>query len=199
MIIKIRAHNHNVRIKMLRMDNAAEFRSKTFEDFCTATSIHLTYFVPYEYNQNGLAEAYIKKLQMVARPLLLHAKLPATLWGHLVLHTAALLRLCPTLLNPITFQKLLIGCTPNISHLRIFASRVWVPRPEPLRQIISAHREDGVYMGFDSPSIIRYLVPSTGALLRARFQNCVFENVFPHVPCPKGNPDHTFTPPRPSP
>ena len=52
-------------------------------------------------------------------------------------------------------------------------------------------------MGFDSPSILRYFVPSTGALLRARFQNCVFEkNVFPHVPCPKGTPDLNFYSPQ---
>ena len=197
MIIKIRAHNPDVRIKMLRMDNAAEFSSKTFEDFCTATGIHLTYSVPYEHSQNGLAEAYIKKLQMVARPLLLHAKLPATLWGHAILHAIVLLRLCPTLLNPITSQELLTSRTPNISHLRIFGCQVWVPRPEPLRRTISAHREEGVYMGFDSPSILKYFVPSTGALLKARFQNYVFEeNVFPHVPCPKGTPDLNFYSPQ---
>ena len=104
---------------------------------------------------------------MVARPLLLHAKLPATLWGHAILHAAALLRLRPTLLNPITSQQLLTGRTPNVSHLRTFGCRVWVPRPEPLRRTISAHREEGVYMGFDSPSILRYFVPFIGALLKA--------------------------------
>ena len=50
------------------MDNVAEFRSKTFEDFCTASGIQLMYFVPYEHNQNGLVEAHIKKLQM-SRPM----------------------------------------------------------------------------------------------------------------------------------
>ena len=179
------------------MDNAGEFKSKTFEDFCTATGIHLTYFVPYEHSQNGIVEAYIKKLQMVAWPLLLYAKLPATLWGHAILHATALLRLCPTLLNPITSQQLLIGRTPDVSHLRIFGCRVWVPRPEPLRRMISAHREEGVYMGFDSLSILRYFIPSTGALLKARFQNCIFEeNVFPHVPCPKGTSDLNFYSPQ---
>ena len=134
---------------------------------------------------------------MVARPLLLFAKLPATLWRHAILHAAALLRLRPTLLNPITSQELLTNRTPNISHLRIFGSWVWVPRPEPLRRTISAHKEEGVYMGFDSPSIIRFFVPSTGALLKARFQNCVFEeNVFPHVPCPKGTLDLNFYSPQ---
>ena len=34
-------------------------------------------------------------------------------------------------------------------------------------------------MGFDSPSIIRYLEPSTGNLLKAKFANCRFiEHVF---------------------
>ena len=52
-------------------------------------------------------------------------------------------------------------------------------------------------MGFDSPSIIRYFVPSTRALLRIHFQNCVFEeNVFPHVLCPKGTPDLNFYSPQ---
>ena len=197
MIIKIKAHHPEVRIKTLKMVNAGEFKSKTFKDFCTATSIHLTYSVPYEHSQNGLTEAYIKKLQMVARPLLLHAKLLATLWGHAILHAAALLRLRPTLLNPITFQQLLTGRTPDVSHLRIFGCKVWVPWLEPLRRTISALREEGVYMGFDSPSILRYFVPSTGALLKACFQNCIFEeNVFPHVPCPKGIPDLNFYSPQ---
>ena len=134
---------------------------------------------------------------MVARPLLLHAKLPATLWRHAILHAATLLRLCPTLLNPITSQELLTGRTPNVSHLRVFGCRVWVPRPEPLRRTIAAHREEGVYMGFDSPSILRYFVPSSRALLKARFQNCIFEeNVFPYVPCPKGTPDLNFYSPQ---
>jgi hypothetical protein len=56
------------------MDNAKEFKSHAFEDYCIATGINLTYYVPYEHAQNELAEAFIKKIQLVARPLLLHAK-----------------------------------------------------------------------------------------------------------------------------
>ena len=78
MLIKIRTHYSDSSMKTLRVDNATEFRSKTFEDYCTATDIALMYSVPYEYSQNGLAEANIKKLQMVAGLLLLHARLPAT-------------------------------------------------------------------------------------------------------------------------
>ena len=99
MILKIRAHYPDANIKTLRMDNVGEFKSQNFEDYCVASGIALTYTVPYEHSQNGLAEAYIKKIQLVVQPLLIHAKLPSSLWGHAVLHVAAFLRLRPTLLH----------------------------------------------------------------------------------------------------
>ena len=156
-------------MKTLQVDNVAKFRSQTFEDYCTAFGISLTYCVSYEHNQNGLAEVYIKKLQMVARPLLLHARLLATLWGHAILHVASLFWLRPTLLNSNSLQELLTGHVPNIAHLQTFGCRVWAPRPKSQRKTISTHHEEGVYIGFDSPSIIRYLIPSTRTLLCARF------------------------------
>ena len=74
-------------------------KSHAFKDYCIATGITLIHTVPYEHAQNGLAEAFVKKIQLVARPLLLHAHLPSNLRGHVVLHAAALLRLRSRLLN----------------------------------------------------------------------------------------------------
>jgi hypothetical protein len=167
------------------MDNAKEFKSHAFEDYCIATGINLTYSVPYEHAQNGLAEAFIKKIQLVARPLLLHANMPSSLWGHAVLHAASLLKLRPTLLNTQTPQELLSGRPPDVSHIRVFGCQVWVPLPEPRRHTIGAHRQEGVYVGFDSPSIIRYLDPLTCNLYKARFANCKFiETHFPTLSIP---------------
>jgi hypothetical protein len=40
-------------------------------------------------------------------------------------------------------------------------------------------RRLGVYVGFDSPSIIRYLEPLTGDFFKAHFEYCYFdENIF---------------------
>jgi hypothetical protein len=175
------------------MDNAQEFRSHAFEDYCTATGIQLTYSVPYEHAQNGLAEAFIKKVQLITRPLLLHAHLPSDLWAHAVLHAAALLKLRPTLLNTQTPLEILSGRPPNISHIRVFGCQVWVPFPDPRRHTIGAHRQEGVYIGFDSPSIIRYLDPLTRTLYKARFANCRFiETTFPPISTPIPHPNLTF-------
>jgi hypothetical protein len=106
-LLHYKCHFPDHPIKYLCMDNAQEFRSHAFEDYCTATGITLTYSTPYEYAQNGLAEAFVRKIQLIAsnvRPLLLHANLPSNMWGHVVLHATSLLRLRPTLLNTQTQQ-----------------------------------------------------------------------------------------------
>jgi hypothetical protein len=36
------------------------------------------------------------------------------------------------------------------------------------------HRKLGIYVGYSSPSIIKYLEPLTGDLFTARFANCIF-------------------------
>ena len=109
MLIKFRTHHPDFSVKTLRMDNSKEFRSKHFEDYCTAIGIDLTYAAPYEHSQNGLAETFIKKIQLISRPLLLHAGLPSNMWAHAVLHAATLLRYRPTLLNDHSSLELLTG------------------------------------------------------------------------------------------
>ena len=44
----------------------------------------------------------------------------------------------------------------------------------------------GIYVGFNSPSIIRFLEPTTGDLFTARFADCHFnETTFPSIGTPK--------------
>ena len=140
------------------------------------------YSVPYKHFQNGLAEAFIKKIQLISRPLLIQASVPSYFWAHVVLHAVTLLKYKPTLLNDYSPLELLSGQTPDISHFRVFGCQIWVPIAEPKQTTISKHRVEGVYLGFNFPSIIRYLTFSTGILHKARFQNCKFDETrFPSV------------------
>ena len=119
-LLRYRNHFPDYPIKYLWMDNAKEFISLSFEDYCSAMGITLTYTVPYEHIQNGLAKVFIKKIQLIARPLLLHANLPSNMWGHAVLHATALLLLRPTLLNVQTPYELVAGRPPDVTHIRTF-------------------------------------------------------------------------------
>ena len=82
--------------------------------------------VAHVHSQNGLAESFIKRLQLIAKPLLLKTKLPLSAWGHAIIHAAHLIRLCPTANHNLSPLQLAKGYHLNISHLRVFGSVVYV-------------------------------------------------------------------------
>jgi transposase InsO family protein len=69
-IIRLKASFPDNRIQSIRMDNAGEFRSKAFDDYCLAMGIKVEHSVPHVHTQNGLAESLIKRIKWIARPLL---------------------------------------------------------------------------------------------------------------------------------
>ena len=58
--------------------------------------IDVQYSVSHVQTHNGLAESFIKRLQLIARLLLLNTKLPLSAWGHAIIHAVNLIRLRPT-------------------------------------------------------------------------------------------------------
>lgn len=179
-IIKLRAHFPDYPIKRVRLDNAGEFTSKSFNDFCQSIGITVEHPVAHVHTQNGLAESLIKRLQLIARPLLMRSRLPSSAWGHAILHAAILIRLRPTAYHKFSPLQLVSGREPNISHLKVFGCAVYVPIPPPKRTKMGPQRRLGIYVGFESPSIIKYLEPMTGDQFTARYLDCHFdETMFP--------------------
>ena len=156
------------------MDNAADFSSKAFNDYFMALGIEIQHSVPYVHTKNGLAESLIKRIKLIARPLLQDCNLPTTCWGHAVLHTADLIPLRPTayhLASPLQFVH---GDPPSISHLQKFSCAIYVPISPPNRTSMGPHRKLRVYVRYLSQSIIKYLEPLTGDLLTALYADCIF-------------------------
>ncbi|KAM1854333.1 hypothetical protein ACFX14_010186 [Malus domestica] len=77
-IIKLQAQFPDHPIKSIRLDNAGEFMSQTFDDYCMALGIDVEHPVPHVHTQNVLAEEFIKRLQLIARTLLMKMKLPVS-------------------------------------------------------------------------------------------------------------------------
>ncbi|KAJ9540031.1 hypothetical protein OSB04_026537 [Centaurea solstitialis] len=181
-IIKLRAHHPDYPIKSIRLDNAAEFTSKTFDDYCMTLGIDVEHPVAYVHSQNGLAEALIKRLQIIARTLVMRTKLPISAWGYAILHAATLVRLRPIATQPFSAYQLVTGYEPDVSHLRVFGCLVNVPIEPPKRSKFGPQKRRGIYVGYESPSIIRYLEPLTGDLFTARHADCDFdETIFPSL------------------
>ncbi|GKA51598.1 disease resistance CC-NBS-LRR class family protein [Tanacetum coccineum] len=102
---------------------------KISSDYCMSVGIVVEHPVAHVYTQNGLAESLIKRLQLIARPLIMRTKLHVSMWGHAILQAALLIRMRPSADHKYSPIQLASGQEPNISHLRIFCCAVYV---EPL-------------------------------------------------------------------
>ena len=63
--------------------------------------IEVEHLVPHVHSQNGLAEATIKHLQLIARALVMCTNLPVSAWDYAILHAATLIRFRPTAAQPL--------------------------------------------------------------------------------------------------
>ena len=74
-IIKLWVHHPDPPIKSIRLDNAGEFTSKSFDDYCMSIGIEVEHLIPHVHSQNSLAEATIKRIQLIARALMMRTNL----------------------------------------------------------------------------------------------------------------------------
>jgi transposase InsO family protein len=108
-VVRLKANYPEYRIKSIRMDNAAEFSSQPFNDYCMAKRIEVQYSIPYVHTQNGLAKSLIKRIKLIVRPLLQGCNLPTSYWGYAVLHAADLIQLRPTVYHTTSPLQLIRG------------------------------------------------------------------------------------------
>ena len=71
--------------------------------------------VAYVHTQNSLAESLIKRLQLIARPLIVKTKLPISIWGNAILYVAALIRIRSSAYHEYSPLQLAFGQKSNIS------------------------------------------------------------------------------------
>ena len=119
-IIWLKAQFPDHPIKTICFDNASEFFSQRFLDYCMLVGIDVEYPVAHTHTQNGLAESLIKHLQLIARPLLLRTKLSLFAWGHSILHVSTLIRIRLTANHDCSPLQLALGSQPNCE------TKVWL-------------------------------------------------------------------------
>jgi hypothetical protein len=117
---------------------------------------------------------------MIAMTMLMQANFPASAWGHAVLHATALLKYRPSAFNDSSPHHLVFATRPNVSHVRVFGCQVLVPILGPKQSKMGPQRQQGIHIGYDSPSIIRYMEPTTTDVFKAWISYCCFyEDIFP--------------------
>ena len=149
-IIKLRVQFPDYPIKSIRLDNASEFTSQTFTDYCMSVGINIEHPVSHTHTKNGLAKSLIKRLQLIVIPLLMKTKLPTSAWGHAIMHVANLVHFRPTVYHEYSPFQLILGKPPNISHIRIFGCVIYITIAQTHRTKMGPQRRLGIYVGYDS-------------------------------------------------
>lgn len=139
----------NRKIKIFRSDNGKEFCNRIYDDYLRKNGILHQKSNPYTPEQNGLAERFNRTIVEKAKCLLFDAKLGKEFWAE-ASNTAVYLhnRTVLPALNGKTPYEVWTGCKPDISHLRIFGSRVMVHVAKEKRQKWDKKSDKQILVGY---------------------------------------------------
>ncbi|XP_067216875.1 uncharacterized protein [Linepithema humile] len=132
----------------LRTDNGKEYISSELTDFLKKEGIQHQLTVVYTPQQNGVAERKNRSLTESAKCMLLDAHLDNRFWGEAVLTAAYLQNRMTSRSIDETPVELFIGEKPDISHIRVFGSKVCSMVPKQKRRKWD-DKAEGVLVGYD--------------------------------------------------
>ena len=145
------------------MDNANDFTSKAFDDYCMALGIKVEHPIHYFHTQNGLVESLIMRIKLIVRLLLQHSDLPISCWGYVVLHADALIQIRPIAYRDYSPLQIVHGKKTKyfpFANLWMFSLCFYITTKSYLYG--SSEKVRCIYIGYESPSILKYLELITG-------------------------------------
>lgn len=141
------------KVKCLQSDNGTEYLSNEFTRYLKEKGITRRLTVPYNPEQNGVAERKNRSLLDTARCLLLQSGLPPSFWAEAV-NTANYIQLDTETksLNGNTPYEAWTNKIPNVSYLREFGCRVLILRRQSGRGKFEPRAKEGIFVGYDDCS-----------------------------------------------
>ena len=136
-------------VKALRSDNGGEYISNEFKYFCSKEGIRREIIAPHNPHQNGVAERKNRTIVGVARAMLHDQGLLMHLWAEACNTAVYVQNHCPhSVLGMSTPKEAFIGKKPDISHLKIFGSPVYIHVIKDARKKLEPTAEVGIFVGY---------------------------------------------------
>ena len=180
------------KIKVLRSDNGREYVNGSMSTFLRENGIIHQTTVPYNPQQNGVAERVNRTIFEKARAMLFDAKLPKAYWAEAVNTAIYLKNHSPTqsLKNRIP-EEIWTGKQVNLSHLRVFGCEAHVLIPKEKRTKLEPKTQTCKFVGYATESKgYRLINPNNPkAIIIARDVVFIENSVSNYPPIP--NPSYT--------
>jgi hypothetical protein len=158
------------KIKVLRSDNGGEYASTEFVDFCTQAGIRRQMIVPYNPQQNGVAERKNRAITGAARSMLHDQALPLYLWAEASVVAVYLQNRSPhRVLGRKTPEEAFTGRRPDVEHIRIFGCLTYSHVPSEKRTKLDPTTQQGILVGYSEVSkAYRIYIPSQRKVVVSR-------------------------------
>ena len=135
------------RIKTLRSDNGGEYTSTKFNDFWKEKGIKRELTIPYNPQQNGVAERKNRKIVEAAKAMIHDQSLPMFLWVEASRAVVCVQNKFPhRILKNMTPEEAFIGVKPEVVHLRIFGCPVYMHVPKEKRTKLEPSGKKGTFV-----------------------------------------------------
>ncbi|UYV73051.1 hypothetical protein LAZ67_10001674, partial [Cordylochernes scorpioides] len=141
------------KIKVLRTDNALEFKSDNFADLCKRFGIIHEFTAPYVHEQIGRIERDNRTIVEAARSMLNSRNLPGFFWAEACNTATYILNRSATKQTPgTTPYELLFGTKPNVANYKIFGCNAYMHIPKENRKKWDNKSIKLMFLGYENTS-----------------------------------------------
>jgi hypothetical protein len=138
---------------VLRSDNGGEYISQDFSDFCIEAGIKREYIVPYNPQQNGVAERKNRYIVEAVKVMIHDQHLPMFLWAEASMTVVYVQNISPhNTLRNITPEEAFIGVNLEVGHFKIFGCPVYIHIPKEKRTKLDPSGRKGTFLGYNESS-----------------------------------------------
>jgi hypothetical protein len=141
------------KIKVLRSNNGGEYTSKEFNDLCKEARIKRELTVPYNPQQNNIAERKNRSIVEDSKAMIHDKDLPMFLWGEESNTTMYVHNRSPHwILGDKTPEESFTSVKLEVIHLRIFGYPVYIHMPKEKKMKLEPSRKKGMFFGYNETS-----------------------------------------------
>jgi transposase InsO family protein len=137
------------KIKVRKTDNGGEYTSSEYIDFCKEAGIKREKTVPYNPQQNGVADRKNRSIVTAAKAMIHDQSLPLFLWAEACNTVVYLQKKSPHRIpEDKTPEEAFTGRRPEIGHLKIFGCPVYIHILVEKRTKLQPLEERGILVGY---------------------------------------------------
>ena len=137
-------------IKILRSDNGGEYRNDAMDRFCKSKSIKQEYTVPYNPEQNGMAERMNRTLVEMTRCMLKDSGLHKSYWCEAMMTAAYIRNVLSNSSNKSSSPfKRVFKKEPPLDHMRVFGEQCYAHVPKVKRNKLDDTGVKCYFLGYE--------------------------------------------------